>query len=87
MGRGKSRRGTQGDLGGATALPVATFTSVCGRRRPTTPPSRRAAMSPRSFAEGRSCWRASAYRCPLEGHAPFAPNCAVADVKPDSAHG
>jgi nicotinate dehydrogenase subunit B len=27
----------------------------------------------------------SAYRCPYQSHAPFAPNCAVADVKPDSA--
>ena len=25
------------------------------------------------------------YRCPYQGHMPFAPNCAVADVKPDSA--
>jgi CO/xanthine dehydrogenase Mo-binding subunit len=27
----------------------------------------------------------STYRCPYQGHMPFAPNCAVADVKPDSA--
>lgn len=27
----------------------------------------------------------SAYRCPYQSHAPFAPNCAVADVTPDSA--
>jgi nicotinate dehydrogenase subunit B len=27
----------------------------------------------------------STYRCPYQSHAPFAPNCAVADVKPDSA--
>lgn len=25
------------------------------------------------------------YRCPYQSHAPFAPNCAVADVKPDGA--
>jgi nicotinate dehydrogenase subunit B len=25
------------------------------------------------------------YRCPYQSHAPFGPNCAVADVKPDSA--
>lgn len=25
------------------------------------------------------------YRCPYQGHMPFAPNCAVADVKPDNA--
>jgi nicotinate dehydrogenase subunit B len=27
----------------------------------------------------------STYRCPYQSHAPFAPNCAVADVKSDSA--
>jgi nicotinate dehydrogenase subunit B len=27
----------------------------------------------------------STYRCPYQSHAPFAANCAVADVKPDSA--
>ena len=27
----------------------------------------------------------SSYRCPYQSHAPFAANCAVADVKPDSA--
>jgi len=28
----------------------------------------------------------STYRCPYQSHAPFAANCAVADVKPDSVH-
>jgi nicotinate dehydrogenase subunit B len=29
--------------------------------------------------------RAAAYRCPYQGHLPFAPNCALADVRPDGA--
>jgi CO/xanthine dehydrogenase Mo-binding subunit len=29
--------------------------------------------------------RGSSYRCPYQGHMPFAPNCAIADVKPDGA--
>ncbi len=29
--------------------------------------------------------RSSAYFCPYQGHLPFAPNCALADVRPDGA--
>jgi CO/xanthine dehydrogenase Mo-binding subunit len=35
--------------------------------------------------EGAAHVRGSSYRCPYQGHLPFAPNCALADVKADSA--
>src|SRR5262249_40550347 len=35
--------------------------------------------------EGAAHVRSSAYRCPYQGHLPFAPNCALADVTADRA--
>ena len=34
---------------------------------------------------GAAVIKGSSYRCPYQGHLPFGPNCALADVKPDGA--